>query len=66
MAKTDFFRLLGCLVMLTLILVIAVKLSKQCMYLPLEGFEGFEGFRGVCPAGKVPNQSGTCVTETGP
>lgn len=63
MAKTDFFRLLGCIVMLTLILVIAVKLSKQCMYLPLEGFEGF---RGVCPAGKAPNQSGTCVTETGP
>ena len=61
MAKTDFFRLLGCLVMLTLILVIAVKLSKQCM-LPLED----EGFRGVCPAGKAPNQSGTCVTETGP
>ena len=62
MAKTDFFRLLGCVVLLTLILVIAVKLSKQCMYVPLEG----EGFRGVCPAGKVPNQSGTCVTETGP
>lgn len=32
MAKPDLFRVLGCVVMVTLILVIAVKLSKQCMY----------------------------------
>ena len=31
MAKPDLFRILGCIVMVTLILVIAVKLSKQCM-----------------------------------
>ena len=31
MAKPDLFRILGCVVMVTLILVIAVKLSKQCM-----------------------------------
>jgi hypothetical protein len=32
MAKPDLFRILGCVVMVTLILVIAVKLSKQCMH----------------------------------
>jgi len=32
MAKPDLFRVLGCVVMVTLILVIAVKLSKQCMH----------------------------------
>jgi hypothetical protein len=31
MAKPDLFRVLGCVVMVTLILVIAVKLSKQCI-----------------------------------
>jgi len=31
MAKPDLFRVLGCVVMVTLILVIAVKLSKQCV-----------------------------------
>jgi hypothetical protein len=51
MAKTDFFKLLGCAVMVSLIAVIAVKLAKQ------------EGFRGVCPEGQVPDQSGKCVEE---
>ena len=31
MAKPDLFRMFGCVVMVTLIIVIAVKLSKQCM-----------------------------------
>lgn len=31
MAKPDLFRIFGCIVMVTLIIVIAVKLSKQCM-----------------------------------
>jgi hypothetical protein len=31
MAKPDLFRIFGCIVMVSLIIVIAVKLSKQCM-----------------------------------
>ena len=34
MAKPDVFRILGCVALVTLILVIAVKMSKQCMRVP--------------------------------
>ena len=34
MAKPDVFRMLGCVALVTLILVIAVKMSKQCMRIP--------------------------------
>lgn len=64
MAKPDVFRMLGCVAMVTLIFVIAVKLSKQCMAHPPsrgspQSAQGEEG----CMAGYTPDKNGFCIRE---
>ena len=66
MAKPDMFRILGCIVMVTLILVIAVKLSKQCMVQPptasaMPSPSATPGAHGVCGSGYRPDHDGMCV-----
>lgn len=71
MAKPDMFRILGCIVMVTLILVIAVKLSKQCMVHPpmsasatataTPSPSATPGAHGVCGSGYRPDHNGMCV-----
>uniref|UniRef100_A0A6C0L7A7 Uncharacterized protein n=1 Tax=viral metagenome TaxID=1070528 RepID=A0A6C0L7A7_9ZZZZ len=66
MAKPDFFRLLGCILMVTLIIVIAVKLSKQCsksVHQMVVSSPTVQGFRDECPMGQFPNESGVCVPK---
>lgn len=77
MAKPDLFRILGCVVMVTLILVIAVKLSKQCMPPVPKVQKAPKGSpspsashtpsakqsHGVCEAGFRPDQNGFCVED---
>ena len=65
MAKPDFFRLLGCVLMVTLIIVIAVKLSKQCSKSVHQMVVStpVEGFGGECPMGQFANESGVCVPK---
>lgn len=77
MAKPDVFRILGCVVMVTLIVVIAVKLAKQCTThespsasasptasaTPKAEYPGHVQGRGVCQAGFRPDQNGNCVKE---
>jgi hypothetical protein len=64
MAKPDFFRLLGCIVMVTLIIVIAVKLSKQCSKSVHQMVVSpIDGFREECPMGQFANESGVCVPK---
>lgn len=79
MAKPDLFRVLGCVVMVTLILVIAVKLSKQCMpsagpavhkapkastsATPTPGYPSTQQGHGICEAGFRPDQNGFCVED---
>jgi hypothetical protein len=67
MAKPDVFRMLGCIVMITLILVIAVKLSKQCMVHPPMVSTASKksptpsGTPIACAEGYKPNQNGFCM-----
>ena len=70
MAKPDMFRILGCIVMVTLILVIAVKLSKQCMVQPptasataSASASATPGAHGVCGSGYRPDHDGMCVPD---
>jgi len=73
MAKPDLFRILGCVVMVTLILVIAVKLSKQCMKRapPTQSATpransatpAAKQAHGVCQSGYRPDQNGFCVED---
>lgn len=69
MAKPDVFRMLGCIVMVTLILVIAVKLSKQCMVQPpmssTSSGRSFtpSGTPAACGAGYTPNENGFCMPD---
>jgi hypothetical protein len=76
MAKPDLFRMFGCVVMVTLIIVIAVKLSKQCMpasgsasgspsakaYSKEKYSEQGKG-QDVCEAGFRPDENGFCVED---
>jgi hypothetical protein len=64
MAKPDMFRILGCIVMVTLILVIAVKLSKQCMVQPpmsTPSVTPSSSSTPACKAGYTPNENGFCM-----
>jgi hypothetical protein len=66
MAKPDMFRILGCIVMVTLILVIAVKLSKQCMVQPPMSTPSGSSTPSssstpACKAGYTPNENGFCM-----
>jgi hypothetical protein len=76
MAKPDVFRILGCVVLVTLIIVIAVKMAQQCTThaspsassaasasSPVSAPAPAKGdsARGVCPAGFRPDQNGRCV-----
>jgi hypothetical protein len=70
MAKPDMFRILGCIVMVTLILVIAVKLSKQCMVQPPMSTPSVTASSSstpsgsstpACKAGYTPNENGFCM-----
>ncbi len=69
MAKPDLFRILGCVALLTLIFVIAVKMSKQCMRIPASSpGSGSPGSpapgtpsKGACKAGFTTDEHGFCV-----
>jgi hypothetical protein len=67
MAKPDLFRILGCVALLTLIFVIAVKMSKQCMRIPASGSPATAtataspSAKGACKAGFTVNEHGFCV-----
>ena len=78
MAKPDLFRVLGCVVMVTLILVIAVKLSQQCTpktapiavknapsatATPTPEYASVKQGHGVCGAGFRPDENGVCVHD---
>jgi hypothetical protein len=72
MAKPDLFRILGCIVMVTLILVIAVKLSKQCMTSakavnsasprPLSATPATQA-QSECQSGYKVDQNGFCIED---
>lgn len=70
MAKPDLFRILGCVALLTLIFVIAVKMSKQCMRIPASSPARAPGpgspgsgtpSKGACKAGFTTDEHGFCV-----
>ena len=68
MAKPDLFRILGCVALLTLIFVIAVKMSKQCMRIPASSpsakaatASGTPPSKGACKAGFTTDEHGFCV-----
>jgi hypothetical protein len=71
MAKPDLFRILGCVALVTLILVIAVKMSKQCMRIPAapvkaRGSASPSSSRqgdGACKDGFRPDENGFCVQQ---
>ena len=67
MAKPDVFRILGCVAMVTLIFVIAVKLSKQCMKHPPSASSASgspsSNAHAACKAGFTADQSGFCVQD---
>jgi hypothetical protein len=78
MAKPDLFRILGCVVLVTLTLVIAVKMSKQCMKIPpsisstphansgstrsLSATPGTQA-HSECQSGFRPDQNGFCIRD---
>jgi hypothetical protein len=66
MAKPDVFRMLGCVAMVTLIFVIAVKLSKQCMAHPPPSPSSVsrpsvEAEESECMAGFTLDKNGFCI-----
>lgn len=71
MAKPDVFRILGCVAMVTLIFVIAVKLSKQCIKHPKVSASASASasaspsskMDGACKAGFTADESGFCVQD---
>jgi len=78
MAKPDLFRILGCVALLTLIFVIAVKMSKQCMRIPASGSAtaataatatgtttaaASPSAKGTCKSGFTVNEHGFCVED---
>ena len=79
MAKPDLFRILGCVALLTLIFVIAVKMSKQCMRIPASGSattaatatatgttaaaSASPSAKGTCKSGFTVNEHGFCVED---
>lgn len=70
MAKPDVFRILGCVAMVTLIFVIAVKLSKQCMAhppprssAPTSSTPSARGEESECSAGFTLDKNGFCIRD---
>ena len=68
MAKPDVFRILGCVAMVTLTFVIAVKLSKQCMAHPPPSPSSVsrlsaQGEESECMAGFTLDKKGFCVRD---
>jgi len=67
MVKPDVFRILGCVAMVTLIFVIAVKLSKQCIKHPKVSASASSSTSskadGACKAGFTADESGFCVQD---